>query len=52
MDLHDLGCPEHDFTISEKCLSVCVCDKKFVGSVAPELMHIILWNFIFNIILK
>ena len=37
MDLHVLGCPEHDFTISGKCLRV--CDKKFVASVAQELMH-------------
>ena len=41
MDLHVLGCPEHDFIISGKCLSVClcVCDKNFVASVAWELMH-------------
>ena len=45
MDLHVLGYPEHDLTISGKCLSVCVsvslcvCDKKFVKSVAGELMH-------------
>ena len=24
MDIHVLECPEHDFTISGKCLSVCV----------------------------
>ena len=24
MDLHALGCPEHDLTVSGKCLSVCV----------------------------
>ena len=45
MDLHILGCPEHDLTISGKCLSVCesvclcVCDKNFVASVAQELMN-------------
>ena len=27
----------HDLTISGKCLSVCVCDKNFVASVAIEL---------------
>ena len=25
MDLHVLGCPEHDLTISGKCQSVCLC---------------------------
>ena len=45
MDWHVLGCPEHDLTISGKCLSVCasmclwVCDKNFAVSVAQELMH-------------
>ena len=48
MDLHVLGCPEHDLTISGKmflclsmCLYVCVCvyAKNFVASVARELMH-------------
>ena len=41
MDLHVLGCPEHDFTMPGKCLSVCVCvcDKNFVASVARELMN-------------
>ena len=61
MGLHVLGCPEHDLTFSEKCLSVCVsvcvcarawvrlcvCDKNFVASVAREVMHKISWNFIF-----
>ena len=37
MDLHVLGCPEHDLTIFGKCL--CVCDKNFVASVARELMN-------------
>ena len=29
MDLHVLGCPEHDLTISGKCVSVnvCMCEK-------------------------
>ena len=38
MDLRVLGCPQHDLTISEKCLSVymCVCDKNFVASVASN----------------
>ena len=35
MDLHVLGCPEHDFTISGKCM--CVCDKNFVANVAQKL---------------
>ena len=45
MNLHVLECPEHDFTISAKCLSVYlfVClypwDKNFVASVAQELMN-------------
>ena len=47
MDLSVLGCPEHDFIISGKCLSV--CDKNFVASVARELMHRIQWNFIFSV---
>ena len=33
-----LGCPEHDLTIFTKCLSVCVCDKIFVASLARELI--------------
>ena len=38
MDLHVLARPEHDLTISGKCLSlcVCVCDKNFVASAAPD----------------
>ena len=41
MDLHVLGCPDHDLNISGKCLSVClcVCDKNFVANVARELMN-------------
>ena len=41
VDLHGLGCPEHDLTIFGKCLSVrlCVCDKNFVASVTRELMN-------------
>ena len=41
MDLHVLECPEHDLTISGKCLSVCVsvCDKNLVATVARELEH-------------
>ena len=46
MHLHILGYPEHDFTISGKCPSVCLCvcvgDKKFLASVAPELINRIL----------
>ena len=41
MNLHVLGCPKHDLTISGKCLpgvSVCV-RQNFCGSVARELMH-------------
>ena len=44
MDLHVLGCPEHELTFSEKCLPVClcvclhVCDKNIVASIAPELI--------------
>ena len=47
MDLHVLGCPEHDLTIFGKCL--CVCDKNFVANVARELMNRISRNFIFSI---
>ena len=39
MDLHVLGCPEHDLPDSGKRLSVCVCDKNIVVSVARGLMH-------------
>ena len=39
MKFHALGCPEHDLTISGKCLSVCVCDKNFVSSVTQELIN-------------
>ena len=38
-DLHALGFPEHDLTNFGKCLCVCVCDKKFVASVARDLMN-------------
>ena len=37
--LHVLGCPEHDLTVSGKCLSV--CDKNFVASVSQELINTI-----------
>ena len=51
MDLHVLGCPDGNLTISGKCLSVylCVSDKNFVASVARELMNRISWNFKFSI---
>ena len=43
LDLHVLGCPEQDLTISGKCLpvclSACLCDKNFVASVAREQMN-------------
>ena len=48
MDFHVLGCPEHELTISGKCLSI--YDKSFVASVARQLMHGISWNFIFSVI--
>ena len=42
MNFQELGCLEHDLTISGKCLSVsvclCVCEKKFLASVAQELI--------------
>ena len=52
MDLHDLGCPEHNLTISRKCLFVylCVHDKNFVANVARELNHRISLNIVFNVI--
>ena len=46
MDIHVLECPEHDLTISGKCL--CVCGKNFLGSVAQELMNRISWSFMFR----
>ena len=39
MDLHVSGCPEHDWTISGKGVSVCACDKNFVASAAA-----VAWN--------
>ena len=51
MDLHVLGYPEHDLTISGKCLSVCVWDKNCVASEARELIRRISENFIFGVIL-
>ena len=33
MDLHVLGCPEHDLTIFGKCLSVCQCVTKILWQV-------------------
>ena len=33
MDLHVLGCSEHDLTIFGKCLSVCVCVTKILWQV-------------------
>ena len=51
MDLHVLGCPEHDLNVFGKCLSDCLCvclyvcvsvcvrDKNFLASVAGELMN-------------
>ena len=54
MDLYILECPDHDLTISGKCLYAClsacpcVCDKNFVASVARELMQKISGNFIFG----
>ena len=50
MDLHVLGCPEHDLTISGKCLFVSMCATKNFASVARELIHRILWNFMFGVI--
>ena len=56
MDLHVLGCPEHDLSISGKCLSVCesvyVCVRhKFRTSVAQKLINRISWKILFNVIL-
>ena len=47
MDLHVLGCSEHDLTISRKCLSV--YDKNFMASVSRELMNKISRNFMYSI---
>ena len=53
MDLHTLGCSEHELTISRKNQSMyhCVCDKNFGTSVSRELMHRILLHFISRVIL-
>ena len=52
INLHVLGCPEHEVNISGKCLSVClcVCDKYFVASVARERMNRISWTFMVEIV--
>ena len=50
MDLHALESPEHDLTISGKCLCVYVWDKNFEASVAQELNHRISWHFVFSVI--
>ena len=56
IDLHVLGWLKHDLTISGKCLSVCmsvcVCDKNFVASVAQELICRISLSFILSVILS
>ena len=45
MDLHFFGWPDHDLTISGKCLCfcldvcLCVCDKNFVLTLARQLMY-------------
>ena len=50
MDLHVLGCPEHDLTISGKMsVRLCVRDKKFVVSVAQELTNRIKKKIIFSV---
>ena len=44
-----MGCPEHDFGIFTKCLSV--CDTDLLAMPARKLMDGIRWNFIFSCIL-
>ena len=51
MDLYVLEFPEHNFTISRKCLSVCMCDQNFVASAAEDLMHRVSSNLIYGVIL-
>ena len=57
MDLYGLGCPEYDFTIFTKCLSVSrsdgrsVCDRNFETALAQRWMNVIERNFIFSCIL-
>ena len=46
MNLHVLGCPEQDFTIFTKFLSV--CDANFVAALEQKLMGGIAWNFTFS----
>ena len=48
-DLHVLECPEHDFTIFTKCLSV--CDTNFVAALEQKQMGKYAWNLIFSCIL-
>ena len=50
MDLHVLGCPEHDLIISRKYF-LSVRDKNFVSSIAQELKQRVSGNFIFSDIL-
>ena len=40
MDLHVLRCPDHEWTIFRKCLSVClhVCLKNFEDIMSQELV--------------
>ena len=50
MDLHILGCHDHDFTIyTNTCL--CVCEANFMAALAQNLMDGISGNFIFSCIL-
>ena len=45
-----LECPEHDLTIFEKCIFMCIW-KKNVVNMSLEIMSRILWNFIFSYVL-
>ena len=49
MDLNILGCPEHDFTIYTKCLSICNTD--FMAALAQKLMDGIAWNYTLSCII-
>ena len=46
-----MGCPDHDLTISGKCLSICEYYENFAASAARELMHRISRIFRFRVTL-
>ena len=47
MDLHVLGCPEHNLTISGKCLPVCVSVTK--AGEQYVLLTFLFYNWLFTL---